>query len=57
MITNVADDGVLGEPLEVLSPDDVLAPSGGDDDLSDVGDVVERVHLVSWKKNSSQFFS
>jgi hypothetical protein len=45
-VANVADDGVVGELFEVLSTDDILAPSGGDDDLGLRGYVIKGINLV-----------
>ncbi|GMT30686.1 hypothetical protein PFISCL1PPCAC_21983, partial [Pristionchus fissidentatus] len=46
-VSDVADDGVVGELEEVLATDDVLASGGGDDDLGLGGNLLERGNLVS----------
>lgn len=46
-VTDVAHDGVFGHLFKVLADDDVSATSGGDEDLTDLGDVVHGVDLVT----------
>jgi hypothetical protein len=46
-VTDVADDGVVGHLLEVLSGQDVSASSGGDEDLSAGGSLGHGEDLVS----------
>lgn len=47
-VTNVAQDGVRWEELEVLLADDVLAASGGNDDVGDAGNFLQGGDLVAF---------
>lgn len=46
-VTNVTDDGILRHLLEVRASDDVTATSGGDEDLTNVGNLTQWGDLVT----------
>uniref|UniRef100_A0A1I8I4J5 RING-type domain-containing protein n=1 Tax=Macrostomum lignano TaxID=282301 RepID=A0A1I8I4J5_9PLAT len=47
-VADVAHDGVLQHPLEVLAPDDAGAAGGGDDDARPADGLVNGGHLVAF---------
>lgn len=46
-VTNVTDDSVLWHLLEVDTGDDITTTSGGDEDLTDGGNLIQRSDLVT----------